>query len=346
VLYDYLTANARVPSWVSDELEASYLRQVARSALVATTRDTVLTVLSGAGIQAMLLKGAALVETVYDDPATRDMGDLDVLVAPSDFLRASDALTASGFTLQHPEGDPCKRAKLLASGWHHDAPMLASDGLLPVELHRQIVNHLDVGLTLDPTELLARGRVSALAARHLIPAAEDLLLHTCLHFAHGREIRSEGALAEVRDMAAVITREALDWDRFVVDARRYGAAGRVYLALFTLDQLGFAPPPPPMAALRPARFDHRIGRRYVSQRVLADTVRVPVADWAPSLLGVRTALWWSRRNLASRAGLPAEASLPLLSRSKALIRVFGHVLRRPHTVLVDTRISRWIDEVT
>ena len=146
-------------------------------------------------------------------------------------------------------------------------------------------------------------------------------------------------------MVAVISREAIDWELFIASARRYRAAGRVYLALFTLDQLGFAPPAAAMVALRPDRFDHDLAVQYVSQRVLAGNVRVPVSEWAPSLPGLRNALWWSRRNLAPRTHLPAEASLPLLSRSNALLRMFGHVLRRPRTVLVDMRISRWIEEV-
>ena len=48
--------------------------------------------LAAAGIEAMLLKGAAMSLTHYRDPGLRFMHDLDVLVRPQHFLRAVEVL--------------------------------------------------------------------------------------------------------------------------------------------------------------------------------------------------------------------------------------------------------------
>lgn len=344
VLYGHLAGHDAVPEWVMGVLEETYLRQMARAALVTRTLTVALGALAEARIPAMLLKGAALVETVYEDPATRDMGDVDVLVPARELTAAAEALAAAGF---HPETDDGhRRAALLADGWHQDVPMVHDDNLLPVELHRQIVNHVDRGLNVDAVELFHRARSGSGGHPHLVPAPEDLLLHACLHFMHGRGIRSEGALAEVRDIVTIIGRSDIDWERFTANARRYGADGRVYLAMFTVAELGCIPPQDALHGLRPATFSARAGRRFVVRRVLPDHVRVPVTEWAPSLHGLRTALWWCRRNLASRRGLPPEAQRPLLSRRRALLRLLGQTARRPTAVAEDRRITKWMEKMT
>jgi hypothetical protein len=345
VLYERLGGLPDTPDWVSRELEETYLRQLARSVLIRQTRDVVLNALAAAGISAMLLKGAALVEILYEDPATRDMGDLDILVPPDQLDAAGQALIAHGFGPESPTGYAKLRAHLLGRGWHHDLALVHASGLVPVELHRHIVNPRDRRVTFDAGELLMRAHAIAGPPPHLVPAAEDLLLHSCLHFSHGREIRSEGALAEVRDIVTILARHDIDWALFIENVRRYRAAGRAFLALFTLAQLGFEPPEAPVAALRPAGFDDRAGERFVRQRVLSLEVRVPFSDWPASIEGARTALMWSRRNLGSRAHLPAEAARPLLSRRGAAARVLAHTCGRPARVVRDLRLTRCIEEI-
>jgi hypothetical protein len=47
--------------------------------------------LTDAGVEALLVKGAALALTVYDDPAVRIMRDIDLLVRPGENDRSSRA---------------------------------------------------------------------------------------------------------------------------------------------------------------------------------------------------------------------------------------------------------------
>ena len=68
------------PGWVRERLDEALMHDTARSLRLDHARAGVLAALAEAGIQAMPLKGSALVETVYPDATWRDMSDIDLLV--------------------------------------------------------------------------------------------------------------------------------------------------------------------------------------------------------------------------------------------------------------------------
>jgi hypothetical protein len=59
-----------------------------------------------AGISAVVLKGAALAGTVYEEPALRPMEDFDVLVSRDQFKAAVRVLLESGWSFHPPLADP------------------------------------------------------------------------------------------------------------------------------------------------------------------------------------------------------------------------------------------------
>jgi hypothetical protein len=107
----------------------------AASLIVSLRRQTVLAevlaALRDAGVRAALLKGCALVGTIYPDPATRPMLDVDLLVPAPRMADAARALYTIGFTR-------AGRARTL-SGYHHAITFSRAD--MVVELHRNIVQH-------------------------------------------------------------------------------------------------------------------------------------------------------------------------------------------------------------
>src|SRR5262245_30090649 len=80
ILFRHLRSNDDVPRAVLETLERAYLENAARNAFLRDALERALQALAAADVPAMLLKGAALVETVYSDPAEREMLDLDILV--------------------------------------------------------------------------------------------------------------------------------------------------------------------------------------------------------------------------------------------------------------------------
>lgn len=336
VLHRHLAGVESIPAWVTERLEAEYLRLSARSLMVSQTKRVVLDLLRGAEIRAMLLKGAALAEDVYADPITREMGDIDLLVREADLEASIRVLAGHGFRSEEESSAP----------WRHAAPLYSSDGLVPLELHRHIVYSEVDSRRFPASEVWSRSRPSLDGGPHLLPAPADLLLHLCLHFSHGRRYRSDGALAQVRDMASVIARYDIDWPLFAANARRYSMAGRAFLALYSLVELGFSVPESAMARLRPSQLDASAGQRFIAQRVLAGKYCVPATDWGLSVGGVRNALWWARRQLTSRENLHPEETPAPLTRRLAVRRLAGQVLTQPRAFLSDGQIARWMERST
>jgi hypothetical protein len=277
LLYCHLKSADYAPEHVLRTLERAYLSNAARNLFIGSAQTRVLEALSTANVPAMLLKGAALIETCYADPAQREMLDLDLLV-PSDLVdTGSAALQAIGY---QPDEDGVEEPKYLRLGHHHDAPLVGEEQLVAVELHR----HLTIageGTKFDIDDVWRRSR-EAPAGTHRLPADEDLLLHVCLHFTRNRiggsfrRRNTGGALAQIGDIARILEREQTDWEELISSAHRYGLATRVFLALVAARELGVQVPGEPLAGLQPPGFDPRLGQRLVELRVLRSDDHLPV----------------------------------------------------------------------
>jgi len=110
-----------------DDYAASLILSLRRQAVLTE----VLAALRAAGVRAALIKGGALAGTIYPDPATRPMLDLDLLVPAPRLADAARALYALGFAR-------AGRAHTL-SGYAHAVAFSRAE--MMVELHRGIIQH-------------------------------------------------------------------------------------------------------------------------------------------------------------------------------------------------------------
>lgn len=96
-----LGTHARVdlPPSAREQLAAIYQGAIAASLLLQSLRTRICRRLTERGIPVLLLKGAALAFTCYEDPATRPMGDLDLLVPRSQLPDAARCLEENNFRL-------------------------------------------------------------------------------------------------------------------------------------------------------------------------------------------------------------------------------------------------------
>ncbi|MBL4637686.1 MAG: nucleotidyltransferase family protein [Kofleriaceae bacterium] len=79
-------------------------------------------------IRVSLLKGISYCKTIYADPAERSMGDVDLLVEPSNFSAAKSLIEASGYAARTNPKE--------ASSAHHAVTL--DKGKLTIDLHRHI----------------------------------------------------------------------------------------------------------------------------------------------------------------------------------------------------------------
>lgn len=194
-----------------------------RSVLVPLLTD-----LAASGLDSVLLKGTALAYSLYGSPAERQRGDTDILVAPEDWNRARDILSRNGYR-QASEGSS---DRILQEEWVYRAE---NGGLHCVDLHRNMLPAFALGDLFDTETLLGRARpVPALRDGAKRLATPDALLHACIHRAkHFTTPYFSGAepgyggdrLIWFKDID-LLARDmnAADWEVFLVEAERTGAA--------------------------------------------------------------------------------------------------------------------------
>ncbi len=209
-------------------LKSSYRHQWIANQQRIAAAGRALSILADAGIETMVLKGAALAYRTYRDLGVRPMNDVDVLVAPD---RAREAVQV-----------------LQADGWW---PFLASplDALLPVTHSTLYRDEPDTGVDLHWYSMWAPAREEDLweAAEPfeigrvptLVPSAADHLLLVCVHgiWSHGRPLRW------IADAMALIRSDPIDWDRLVVAAGARSLTAPLRIALRYLRDVFDAPVP-------------------------------------------------------------------------------------------------------
>ncbi len=211
--------------------------------------------LAAAGIEAVLLKGAAVAHTAYPRFVERPMRDIDILVAPEQTDAAQQALQAAGWV---------RRSSSFADdaydGHHHLPPYADATGSnATVELHTDLFFE---GHPFRFSPKVVRARARRLRVDHhvlLVPDPLHQLFHACLHFAYGH-LMSVSAWRTFRDVAALAGSGSIDWKKFVMLARESGGATSCYWTFWlaqatagvtvpseVLDELR---PPLPRAALQ------------------------------------------------------------------------------------------------
>jgi hypothetical protein len=259
------SAGVGEPSAVQ-RLAAAYTETCARNLATLAELASVARRFEAAGIRAGLLKGAALLHTVYDDPGTRPMYDIDLLVPEDDAPRADAALRAAGYT-------PAPQFAAMADElWRDHArwvPLVRDDGLVVVEMHRRLGGDRSV-LGFPADGMWERSRPSRYPMLR-VPSAEDLLVHVCLHALGDRRLRSEGALGQLRDVGTVVARCDLDWDRVASEAEEHGFGPALALVLAVAEAvLHVAVPADALPRLAPEGVDARLVAELVRRRVLRD----------------------------------------------------------------------------
>jgi hypothetical protein len=181
----------------------------------------------------LVVKGPVLNETLYERPDLRSYGDLDLLVQPSHFAAAANALIATGARLLDRNWsllDQTKRGQL-----HFLLPF----GTI-ADLHWDLINVERDRLSLPTEGLFDRSRsvtVNGIGVRTLSP--EDTLLHLAVHAC----LSGGDRLIWLKDIERSVA-AAIDWDEVVLRARSWRIQRPVSLMLSrAVRSLGAAVPP-------------------------------------------------------------------------------------------------------
>jgi hypothetical protein len=211
-------------------LRPLYYANAARKAALLQLLEETAAALEGAGIEFLLLKGAALEVGLELPPALRVMADLDLLVAEGALAAAEQALAGAGLA---PTRDAAN-ALLLRERGYHAAPYAAEHGGA-VELHRRVLPR-SAPFRLMAADLWRECREVRWRGQSLrVPSAEHLFLHTVIHsgFWHTRG----AALRRVWDLSLLVAGLPLERSVLMAAAERCGVRRLTEAALWEADTL-------------------------------------------------------------------------------------------------------------
>jgi hypothetical protein len=274
--------DARIPSETAAQLQRLAMVAEFRLLRLEQRLGDALDLLAEAGVDVVLLKGAALACAVYGSFPLRPMGDADLLVRRERADEAMALLMAHGWTAEGGEAH-----EEFYAGHHHRPPLddRAGSGAR-LELH--------TGLFFDghPFRFDApdvRSRAVALAhGRRMVwvPEVEDQVLHVCLHFVWSHML-ALGAWRTFRDLRMLLSAQGFDWTAFTRMAIESRGGSCCYWALrLARDLVGVEVPAPVLQALCPPEPDyvlHRVQRHFtyhmLPSECICPSLRVARAMW-------------------------------------------------------------------
>jgi hypothetical protein len=199
-----------VPITVKDQCMAIRRQILFRNVLLQNETARLLALFHEEHIPIIVLKGAALLDTVYNDISLRPMGDLDVLVHSNDLDRAETLASNAGYWCPVDEATQEKTRKY---GQHIPLLVHSEKGII-FEIHHHIVGpESPYRGSIDSFWERARAtEIGGVPAHMLSP--EHMIIHQCIKFLLDRRYQSAKSLGQLCDIAEIITRyqDCLDWD--------------------------------------------------------------------------------------------------------------------------------------
>ncbi|HSK21294.1 MAG TPA: nucleotidyltransferase family protein [Longimicrobiales bacterium] len=262
-----------VPAEVTAVVRERYSIGALWSTLIFRELDVIVDALAARGIPVVLLKGLHLAAAVYDDPALRAMGDLDVMVPRDRLADASRALTEAGF-------DTTEVADLddfCLTNCH--LPRMAPPGGrgLGVEVHWTIELPTSP-FEIRPAELWASSRPFQVNGRDVLGLSpEHLILHLCLHACYHHRF-DHTPLKQLCDVAVTLRQfdGQIDWDLLAGTAERWGIHSFVRFTLLLTREILGAEVPDTIQSL-PADADEARLLENARAYILNCTIAMPVA---------------------------------------------------------------------
>jgi hypothetical protein len=193
---------------------------------------------AGSGIDALLTKGPVLSMRCYGDPGLRQYCDLDLIVRGRDIEQSTEEMIALGYEPKVP------LAAIRAQKLPGEYVFARRDTKLLVEFHTEQTFRYHPR-PLSVARLFER-QTRVQVDGHGVPSLsiEDELLLVCIHGAKHFWER----LMWIADVAALVSRQSVDWGRASSAAREVGAERMLRLGLLlACDVLG-TPPPAEVAA--------------------------------------------------------------------------------------------------
>lgn len=340
-----------VPPKVLQKLLRIHYQVVARNLLLQSELSRILAAFSAEKIPVIVLKGGALLGTVYQDVGLRPMSDLDVLVHGEQLDRAASTACRQGYvSMAEHLGQ-----KFIDDGLRHLPNLRHVDKGVVLEVHQHIVD-ADSPYYFGLKGFWDRAQPLGIPGSDaLMFSAEDMLLHVSIKFVLDRRYRSNSALGQLCDVAEMVSYHgaSLQWDQVTRRAAEYHIEAGLHCALYACRQLLDASiPPEVLRELQPPGFDPSMARLFIRRRVL--DIRPWLAhDLVPSSshYSRRKVVWnIARRLLTPNGDLPRAVPVGtrlrfFRKRVEDVLPRIGRALVKPSELKDDFLLDRWMHEL-
>ena len=292
-------APACPPADARSALRREYLAAAAKAAILGDEAARLLSTFARAGLPVIALKGLALAETIYPNPALRPMEDLDLLVRTDDLPAAVRLLAEAGYR----------------EAWHGFPDFQRADGLVDVDLHTALLHEGEIPTRLaaqaiETEALWAAAQPATIAGEAgLVLSPAHQLFHLCLHLCYHHAL---SGLLRHADILALVARhpDLLTVDRLGPLVATRAGRRAVYHALASCERrLGWVLPAELLDMLRPLdrswlekRLDGRPGTETIpsAARYYLILRSLPTRRQRLRLLWELAGAWWRLRHASSR----------------------------------------------
>ena len=223
-----------IPGHVTDEFKKDYYLTAKKNILTLNSLGNILDVFNKAGLKVIVLKGAALAETVYGNLALRSMSDVDLLVKKEDLYRINEQLNDLGYYPTDRSVDDVDLSSTYLTSLDYRNPLGNSPSLhihwhfvnstIPNESYISQINMEDIWRDAVRTNIANTGT--------WVMSPHHLIIHLAEHAL--RVTHSLSKLSYFCDIDRSINYygKGLDWSLLVRDTIRFNLNKMVYTTLY------------------------------------------------------------------------------------------------------------------
>ncbi len=305
LLYRAVTNSPAIPLDVLEDLRHAYRTTAVRVGQLRSALVDALRVFDTAGVQVLLLKGAALSCGVWTDRGLRPWSDLDVCVRRDQVAAAIHALAPLGYTSGRME------TTVGATVAHESELLLAGPGGVLIDLHWSLFDSPHYQSRAGDTYVWDHARAVVVDdAPAWILTPELLLLHLCGHLVLHHTGDELLWLNDVAELVA-LEHDRLNWDLVLAEAQALDLVLALQRTLTTVTDTLAAPVPPPvlarLQALRPSPAERAVVHRLTDrERSMAARLWLDITtmgSWTDRWAFARTRLFPSRAYMRARYGV-------------------------------------------
>lgn len=261
--------NTDIPSDILEKLKGDYFLNATRNILIFKKLGAILEEFRQAGLEVIVLKGAALAETIYRNLALRLMTDLDLLIRKEDLSRIDEQLKILGYYSSDILVNDIDFSSTYLTTLDYRS---STDNSLSLHIHWHFVNssipnesyikNINMDNIWQDAEKIHIANVET-----LVMAPHHLLIHLSEHALRvTHSLRKFSFFCDINESVNFYS-ERLDWDLLIKDSFKFNLNRMVYISLsLTSKFMCTKIPKDVLAELKPKRF--YLGEKIFLNRIL------------------------------------------------------------------------------